>query len=110
MWRLPWNWHWIWRCRVFWLSHSFGEAFGYTVKSTLAPLGRHQRKRLRDVQGIRLVQVPLKLKAAQKLFERSPLAGFVGVVGLLSQGDTERPGIDRDLSDKPVTAVIGLHR
>lgn len=44
------------------------------------------------MQGIRLDQGALQLKGAQKLFERSPLAGFVGVVGLLSQGDTERPG------------------
>ena len=54
------------------------------------------------MQGIRLDQGALQLKGAQKLFERSPLAGFVGVVGLLSQGDTERPGIDRDLGDKAV--------
>jgi len=66
-------------------------------------------KRLRGVQSIRLDQGALQLQRAEQLLERGPLAGFVGVVGLLDQGDTEGPGIDRDLSDKPVAPVLGLH-
>ena len=61
-------------------------------------------------QDNRLDQCSLQLKGSHDFFERITLAEFVGVVGLLSQGDTERPGIDRDLSDKSVPAVIGLHR
>ena len=34
--------------------------------------------------------------------------GLLVLLGV-GQGDTEGPGIDRDLSDKPVTAVLGLH-
>jgi hypothetical protein len=51
------------------------------------------------VQGIRLDQGALQLKGAQKLLEGGSLAGFVGVVGLLGQGDTKRAGIHRDLGD-----------
>ena len=35
--RFPWNWLRIWRWSVFWLAHSFGEAFGYTVSRKSAP-------------------------------------------------------------------------
>jgi len=62
------------------------------------------------VQGIRLDQGALQLKGAQKLFERSPLAGFMGVIGLLGQGDTKRAGIHRDLGDKAVAPILGLYR
>jgi len=31
------SWLTIWRCSVFWLASSFGEAFGYTVRRKSAP-------------------------------------------------------------------------
>ena len=48
------------------------------------------------MQSIRLDQGAFQLQRAEQLLERGPLAGFVGVVGLLGQGDTEGPGIDRE--------------
>jgi hypothetical protein len=42
--------------------------------------------------------------------EGGPFTGFTCVVRLLSQGDAKGPGIDRHLGDKPVTAVLSLHR
>ena len=42
--------------------------------------------------------------------EGGPFTGLAGVVRLLSQGDAKRPGLDRHLGDKPVTAVLSLHR
>jgi len=70
------------------------------------------------MQCIRLDYYSLKLQTAQQLLllrrslrlEGGSLAGLVGVVSLLGQGDTKRPGIDRELGDKPVTAVLRLHR
>jgi hypothetical protein len=61
------------------------------------------------VQGIRLNQYPLKIQRAQELFEGGALAGFAGLVGLLGQGHAKGSGIDGDLSDKSVTAVLLLN-
>ena len=59
------------------------------------------------VPSIRLDQGALKLKGTEQLLllrrslrlEGSSLAGFVCVIGLLGQGDAERPGIDGHLGD-----------
>ena len=60
------------------------------------------------MERIGLDQLAFQVHRAEQLLERSLLAGFVGVVGLLGQGDTEGPGLNRDLSDKPVAPVLGL--
>ena len=60
------------------------------------------------MQGIRLDEHSLKIQAAHQLLERSPFARFVGVVGLLGEGDAKGPGVDRDLGDKAVVAVVRL--
>lgn len=44
------------------------------------------------------------LIATQPAASGLPLTGFMGVVGRLGQGHAERPCIDRDLDDKPLTA------
>jgi hypothetical protein len=61
------------------------------------------------VQGIRLDQHPLKIQHGQQLFESGALAGFAGVVGLLGQGHAKGSGVDGDLGDKTVTAVLLLN-
>jgi hypothetical protein len=66
-------------------------------------------KRSGGVQGIRLDQHAFQLQGAQQLFEGRTLTGFPGVRGRLGQGDAERPGIDRHLGDKPVTALLSRH-
>ena len=62
------------------------------------------------MQGIRLDQNAFQLQGAQQLFEGGPFTGFAGVVDRLGQGDTKGPCLDRHLGDKPVTAVLSLHR
>jgi hypothetical protein len=57
------------------------------------------------VQRIRLDQNALEIQAGQQLLEGSPLARFTGFVGLLSQGDAECTGVDRDLGDKAMAAI-----
>lgn len=54
------------------------------------------------MQGIRLDQHAIEIQAAQQFLEGCLFAGFVGVVGLVRQSDAERPGIQRDLGDKPM--------
>ena len=61
------------------------------------------------MERVRLDQHAFQLQGAQKLLECSPLTGFMGVVGRLGQGDAKSAGIDRDLGDKPVTAIHDLH-
>ena len=39
------------------------------------------------MESIRLDEGAIEIQGAQKLFQRCALAGFVGVVGLLSQRD-----------------------
>jgi hypothetical protein len=63
---------------------------------------------MRRVQGIRLDQYAIEIQAAEQLFQRRTLTGFVGVVGLLGQGDAKGPGIERDLSHKTVVALLRL--
>ena len=62
------------------------------------------------MERIRLDQQAIEIKAAQQLLESSPLTGFVGVVGLLGQSHSKGPGVDGDLGDEAVVAVIGLDR
>ena len=61
------------------------------------------------MQCIRLDYYSLKLQTAQQLLEGGSLAGLVGVVSLLGQGDTKRAGIHRDLGNEPMVAVLGLN-
>jgi hypothetical protein len=58
----------------------------------------------------RLDQHALKIQCGQQLFEGSALTRFASVIGRLGQGDAKGPGIHRHLGDKPVTAVLSLHR
>ena len=60
------------------------------------------------MQGIRLDQHAIEIQTAQQLLEGSPLAGFVGVIGLLGQGDAKGSGVDRDLGDESMVAVVRL--
>ena len=75
--------------------YSFGEGFAYR-------LDQHSLK-------IQAGQQFLLLRRSLRL-EGGPFTGLAGVVRLLSQGDAKRPGLDRHLGDKPVTAVLSLHR
>jgi hypothetical protein len=69
------------------------------------------------MQRIRLDYYPLKLQTAQQILllrrslrlEGGSLAGLVGVVSLLGQGDSKRTGIHRDLGNEPMVAVLGLN-
>ena len=65
-------------------------------------------KRLRGVQRIGLDQHTLQIEAAQQFLERSLLTGFMGVIGLLRQGNAQRAGVDGDLSNEPVITILGL--
>jgi hypothetical protein len=58
-----------------------------------------QRNSFGEGCAYRLDQNTLEIQAGQQFLEGSPLAGFTGVVCLLSQGDTECTGIHRDLGD-----------
>ena len=60
------------------------------------------------MQRIRLDQDTVEFHHAQKLLESGPLAGFMGVIALLRQCNTERPGVYRDLGNKAMLAVLGL--
>jgi len=60
------------------------------------------------VERIRLDQDAFQIKAAQQLLERSPLTGFVSVVGLLGHDDAKGPGVHRDLGNKTVVALLRL--
>ena len=70
MWRFPWNWLLIWRCSVFWLAHSFGEAFGgHPSRGSRPPAPGAVEKRFLGVEGIRLDQHPFQVELAQQLFQ-----------------------------------------
>ena len=56
----------------------------------------------------RLDEHAFQRQRAQPLFERSAFAGFAGVVGLRSQ-DAQGAGVDRDLGDKAMVAVLRLN-
>jgi hypothetical protein len=60
------------------------------------------------VQCIRLDQYAIEIQAAEQLFQRRTLTGFVGVLALLGQGDAKGPGIDRDLGHKTAVALLRL--
>jgi hypothetical protein len=47
-------------------------------------------RRLCCVEPIRLDQHAIEIQAAEQLFQLSTLTGFMGVVGLLGQGDAKR--------------------
>ncbi len=57
------------------------------------------KKNLGGVERIRLDQHPIVIQAGQQLLESGTLTGFVGVVGLLSQGYAKSPGVHGDLGD-----------
>ncbi len=60
------------------------------------------------MQGVGLDQFAFQVHRAEQLLECCSLAGFMGVVGLLGQRDTEGTGVDGDLSHEPVVAVCSL--
>ena len=51
------------------------------------------------MQGVGLDQLAFQVHRAEQLFERCSLAGFMGVVAVLRQGDTQGTGVDGDLGD-----------
>jgi hypothetical protein len=61
------------------------------------------------MERIGLDQRALQIQRAQQLFESGPLAGFMGVVGLLGEGDAKSPGLDGDMGDEPMVPVCRLH-
>ena len=69
------------------------------------------------MQRIRLDYYPLKLQTAKQLLqlrrslrlEGASLAGLVGVVSYLRQGNSLGASIDRDLSNEPMVAVLCLN-
>ena len=58
------------------------------------------------MQGIRLDQHAIKIQCGEKFLESGALAGFAGILGFLSQGNTQCPGINGDLGDKTMSAII----
>ena len=63
---------------------------------------------MRRVQSVGLDQHAIEIQAAQQFLERCLLAGLMGVVRLLRQGNTESTGLDGDLSNELVVAVLRL--
>ena len=59
----------------------------------------HRKERGGGVERIRLEQHALQIQVGQQRLESGPLSGFVGVVGLLSQGSAKSPGVDGELGD-----------
>ena len=51
------------------------------------------------MERISLAELPFQVHRAEQLLERCPFAGFMSVVSLLRQGDTEGTGVDGDLGD-----------
>jgi hypothetical protein len=62
------------------------------------------------VERIRLDQDAIEIQTAEQLFQRRMLTGFVGVLGLLGQGDAKSSGVHRDLGHKTVVALLRLDR
>jgi len=62
------------------------------------------------MERISLDELPFQVHRAEQLLECRPFAGFMGVVSLLRQGNTEGTGVDGDLSHEPVVAVSSLNR
>ena len=51
------------------------------------------------MERISLDELPFQVHRAEQLLECCPFAGFMGVVSLLRQGDTEGAGVDSNLGD-----------
>ena len=90
------------------MDYSFGEAFGYTVRSTSAPWVRHHRKTTVSCARHSPGSIRLQVQADKQFFKGAPLTGLVGVVGLLGQGDAKCSGIDRHMGHKTVVALLSL--
>jgi hypothetical protein len=62
------------------------------------------------MQRIRLDHHSFQIQPAQQLFEGGSLAALVGVVSLLCHSNSQGAGIDRDLGNKTMVALLGLNR
>ena len=58
------------------------------------------------MERIRLDQHASEIHAAEQLFQCRPLTGFMRVVALLDEGDAKTPGVQSDMANKAVVAVV----
>jgi len=62
------------------------------------------------MQSVGLDQVAIEIKRAEQFLEVRFLTGFVGVIGRLGQGHGKGLGVDGDLGNELVVAVVRLDR